>query len=98
MLSAWSTVVANRSRCRIENKYSARLLFRHFRRTFGLTQRQLAIGLGITKRHVAYVEAGRKMASAKLMTRFKELVARHERERIRESGVSWWRKNCAREL
>lgn len=45
-----------------------------------MTQRQLALSLGITVRHVKYIEAGMKFASPELMQRFKDLAALHERE------------------
>lgn len=61
-------------------KYSGSALFRHFRRNHGLTQRQLALSLGITVRHVKHVEAGTRFVSSELMQRFKDLAACHERE------------------
>lgn len=69
--------------------YSGRALFRHFRRNHRLTQRQLAVALGITVRHVKYVESGMKFPSAELIERFKELAACYEWERERARVGSW---------
>lgn len=72
-------------------KYSGGALFRHFRRNHHLTQRQLALALSITKRHVIYVEMGKKFPSAKLMARFKQLLAAYEREKRQPQNTVSWR-------
>lgn len=67
-------------------KYSGSALFRHFRRNHRMTQRQLAIALGCTVRHVKHVEGGTRWVSSELMQRFKDLAACHEREqRIKQT-------------
>lgn len=69
--------------------YSGRMLFRHFRRNHGLTQRQLAIALGITVRYVKKIEAGERFPSAALVQRFKDLSACYEFERGRATVGRW---------
>lgn len=69
-------------------KYSASALFRHFRRNHSMTQRQLAIALGCTVRHVKYIEAGTRWVSSELMQRFKDLAACHEQGKRSEPDWS----------
>lgn len=69
--------------------YSGRMLFRHFRRNHRLTQRQLAIALGITVRYVKKIEAGERFPSAALVQRFKDLADCHERECARATVGRW---------
>ena len=70
-------------------KYSARALFRHFRRNHHMTQRQLALSLGVTVRTVKHVEEGSRFASPELMQRFKDLAALHEQEKAHPVGMTW---------
>lgn len=82
-------------------KYSGSALFRHFRRHHSITQRQLAIALGVTVRHVKHVEGGTRFVSPELMQRFKDLAACHEQEQ-RQAQPSmregFWREHPWPEL
>lgn len=69
-------------------KYSGSSLFRHFRRSHSMTQRQLAVALGVTVRHVKHVEGGTRFVSSELMQRFKDLAALHEQGKRSEPDWS----------
>lgn len=64
-------------------------MFRHFRRNHRLTQRQLAIALGITVRYVKKIEAGERFPGSELVQRFKDLAACYESERQRATVETW---------
>jgi transcriptional regulator with XRE-family HTH domain len=54
--------------------------FRYFRHVRGLTQKQLALALGMTVRSVKYIEAGKREPRITTQFKFRDLVERHERE------------------
>lgn len=70
-------------------KYSGSAMFRHFRRHHRMTQRQLALSLGVTVRHVKHIEAGSRWVSSELMQRFKDLAALHEQEKAHPVEMTW---------
>jgi len=57
--------------------------FRYFRHARKLTQKQLALALGITVRAVKYIEAGSREPRIPTLKKFEELVERHGRETTR---------------
>jgi len=59
--------------------------FRYFRHAKGITQKQLAIALGITVRAVKYIEAGQREPKIETAQKFQELLYRHAAEKINEA-------------
>ena len=57
--------------------------FRYFRHAKGITQKQLAIALGITVRAVKYIEAGEREPVYSTRAKFERLVENHAREEAR---------------
>jgi len=62
--------------------------WRRFRRKRKLTQRQLALALGITTRAVKYIEAGAREPRVSTQEKFEALVERH---RQAVDPVGFWR-------
>ena len=54
--------------------------FRYFRHAKGITQQQLAIALGITRRAVVYIESGQREPRIETERKFQELVNKHQQE------------------
>lgn len=62
-------------------RWPAKRRFRSFRQSKRLTQRELALALGITERMVKYIEQGARIPSIKTEQAFDALIERHTRER-----------------
>ena len=58
--------------------FTIKTRFKRFRKAKRMTQRQLGLALGISRREVIYVEKGEKGVSVKTELAFMELVERHK--------------------
>lgn len=59
-----------------------RTRWKRFREAKGMSQKQLALALGITRRAVSYIESGQREPWWKTQEAFDQLVERHARERL----------------